>query len=410
MKKVLKLALGAALVLGLGACNSDDDSPNPTPGVAAMGGELIYTGADISFMIGDRVPDNIADGTITVEGNSGETTKWVITNTESEILGIQDADDLDQVDFDGAGEGTCLVWAVTYNGEITGLEVGQSANDLKGDFELTSNNVEVKRVEGENFTSAATIEGGPFTIIVDNIADNLMEDAIEVTDEGAGATSSWIITDDSGETILGLPKTSFAEVNFDVAGPGTCKIWYATLAPNVTGVTVDAKVADIQGSYRLSNSIDVRRVAKDDATLVDLALATPSLSLLVEAVTRPSFGDAYTAALTGDNDLTVLAPNNDAFAALLDLDATPDTLAEVGDDQLKTILDLHVIDGEIKSTDLMNGDVTTLGGGIITVNVDNDITFTGPGGSVSTVIEGGADIEAKNGVVHIIDMVILPQL
>ncbi len=104
------------------------------------GGTL--TGGPFSFTVGDGVADNIAAGSIELSGNSGANSAWVVTDDQGNILGLPPMPSV--VDFDGAGPGVCLIWHLSFEGEIQGAEVGKNANDLQGCFSL-SNAISVTR-------------------------------------------------------------------------------------------------------------------------------------------------------------------------------------------------------------------------------------------------------------------------
>ncbi|MEL6926945.1 MAG: T9SS type A sorting domain-containing protein, partial [Bacteroidota bacterium] len=106
----------------------------------AAGGTL--TGGPFEFTVGDGVADMIPEGAITVANSNGENFQWVITDEAGTILGLPE--NYADVDFEGAGTGTCLVWYLRYNGEISGLERDLNANDLRGCFSL-SNPISVVR-------------------------------------------------------------------------------------------------------------------------------------------------------------------------------------------------------------------------------------------------------------------------
>lgn len=134
-------------------------------------------------------------------------------------------------------------------------------------------------------------------------------------------------------------------------------------------------------------------------TIVDLAVATDSLSTLVAAVTAAGLVDV----LSSEGPFTVLAPQNSAFDALPA--GTVETLLETENlEQLQGVLANHVISGAALSTDLTDGmTVTTLAGEelLVEVSAEGEVTIGG-----ATVVT--ADVEASNGVVHIIDTVIVP--
>ncbi|MEM9610094.1 MAG: fasciclin domain-containing protein [Actinomycetota bacterium] len=136
--------------------------------------------------------------------------------------------------------------------------------------------------------------------------------------------------------------------------------------------------------------------AAGGTTIVDLAVGSPDLSTLTTLVTDAGLADT----LAGDGPFTVLAPTNDAFDTLLsslDDDLTPE--------QIEQVLLYHVVDGSALAADVIAaGELTTLQGETVTVEVDGDsVVLNGGQATVTT-----PDVEADNGVVHIIDGVLLP--
>merc|ERR1719390_4039 len=137
--------------------------------------------------------------------------------------------------------------------------------------------------------------------------------------------------------------------------------------------------------------------------IVELAAATPDLSTLVTAVTA---GD-LAGALSGAGPLTVFAPTNAAFAAVPEavLDALLDPANKAS---LQTLLKYHVAAGAaVASGSLEDGQkIKTLEGGELTVGVKEE------GGAKTVTVDGaavvGADVEASNGMVHVIDVVLVP--
>jgi len=140
--------------------------------------------------------------------------------------------------------------------------------------------------------------------------------------------------------------------------------------------------------------------------IVELAIATPELSSLVAALTAADLVDA----LNADGPFTVFAPTNEAFAAFL-TDNGFATLDDVPVEVLQEVLLYHVVAGKIASTDLTNpGETTamTLQGEDLTVTMP-EATITDATG-VSDIGITAVDIEASNGVVHLINKVMLPIL
>ena len=132
--------------------------------------------------------------------------------------------------------------------------------------------------------------------------------------------------------------------------------------------------------------------------IVDTAIAAGDFGTLVAAVQAAGLVDA----LKGDGPLTVFAPTDAAFAALpegtLDSLLMPENV-----DQLKGILLYHVVAGKIMAADIGSGasPATLQGATIDVVGSDSGVTVNG-----ANVV--AADVAASNGVIHVIDAVILP--
>jgi transforming growth factor-beta-induced protein len=131
-------------------------------------------------------------------------------------------------------------------------------------------------------------------------------------------------------------------------------------------------------------------------TVVDHALANDNFSTLVEAVVKAGLADA----LSAEGPYTIFAPTNAAFQELF----TQLGVSGIGDltaEQLTPILTYHVVEGNIRSTDLSAGTVPTLNG---------DITIAlSPSPSINSTSQIIAtDVQASNGVIHVIDEVLIP--
>lgn len=142
-----------------------------------------------------------------------------------------------------------------------------------------------------------------------------------------------------------------------------------------------------------------------EKTIVELAQETPNLSLLVDAVVRANLAGT----LSGDGPFTVFAPTNAAFENALTLLGFA-SIDEVPVDVLTGVLLYHVVSGSVRSTDLSDTYVSTLspaGPGLtlasLQIQVTGGVKFNGSASPVTT------DIVAKNGIIHIIDEVMLPK-
>jgi uncharacterized surface protein with fasciclin (FAS1) repeats len=137
-------------------------------------------------------------------------------------------------------------------------------------------------------------------------------------------------------------------------------------------------------------------IAQAEGDIVDVASSSESFSTLVTAVQAAGLVDA----LKGEGPLTVFAPTNDAFAALPAgvLDAL---LLPENQDLLTDVLTYHVVPGEVMSSDLIAGPVEALNGDELSVAVMPSVT-------INDVDVVSADIPASNGVIHVIDEVLVP--
>lgn len=132
--------------------------------------------------------------------------------------------------------------------------------------------------------------------------------------------------------------------------------------------------------------------------IVDVAAANGSFNTLVAAVKAAGLVDA----LKGDGPLTVFAPTDEAFAALPE-GTVENLLKPENKDQLTAILLYHVVSGKVMSSDI-SGTInapTLQGDTIAIVNRYSSITVNG-----ASVV--AADVAASNGVIHVIDAVLLP--
>jgi transforming growth factor-beta-induced protein len=131
-------------------------------------------------------------------------------------------------------------------------------------------------------------------------------------------------------------------------------------------------------------------------TVVSVALANSNFTTLVQAVVKAGLVDA----LNGEGPFTVFAPTNDAFSALfaqLGISGIDDLTAE----QLVPILTYHVVLGNVLSTNLTAGEVNTLNGKKISVNLTSGV-------KINNSLVVAADIQGSNGVVHVINQVLIP--
>ena len=171
---------------------------------------------------------------------------------------------------------------------------------------------------------------------------------------------------------------------------------------------VTAALAGLALGTTTASAGDYNKMKKAD--IVETAVATPDLSTLVAAVTQ---ADLVTT-LQSDGPFTVFAPTNAAFDKLPD-GTVATLLKDENKPKLANILTYHVVGAKVKSGKLMglikandnHFDIEMVNGGTLAASiVDGSIILTDENGGTSKVV--AADVKTSNGVVHVIDTVVLP--
>merc|ERR1712122_271004 len=174
---------------------------------------------------------------------------------------------------------------------------------------------------------------------------------------------------------------------------------------NYNGGVSNVVAADVMASNGVIHVIDsvilgapaAKEVEEPLGDVVDVAVGAGSFTTLVSIVSDLGLVDT----LKGAEALTVFAPSDDAFAKI-----DPEVLASLTDEQKKTIVLRHVVTAKVPAAAVATGPVETIGGESI------DLVKTEEGG-VQVNFNGGtsnvvaADVMASNGVIHVIDKVIL---
>ncbi|GAB4035036.1 MAG: hypothetical protein Fur0014_00410 [Rubrivivax sp.] len=151
---------------------------------------------------------------------------------------------------------------------------------------------------------------------------------------------------------------------------------------------------DIRCSNGVIHTLD-RVLLPADKTVVQTAQSLPQFSILVQAVINAGLVDALSAA----GPFTVFAPTDEAFAKIpkADLDALLKDKAK-----LTAVLTYHVVPGKVMAADVKAGKVKTVQGGELTIGTSGGVTVDN-----AKVVK--TDIVASNGVIHVIDSVVLPK-
>ena len=254
---------------------------------------------------------------------------------------------------------------------------------------------------GDDYTSLEDFdEEVEIALLKDILLYHVIPAQVNAADLAAGAVPT-ALTDNSIEVIASgdtFVIGDASETNANITGTDI-------MASNGVAHTID-KVLLPQSAIDFVNSITLK-------TIVDTAIANDDLGLLVDALVQADAGLVET--LSGDGPFTVFAPTNAAFAALLDvLGDDFNSLADFDTAEEKAlltkVLTYHVVAGTAAfSTDLSDGQsIETFQGENVGINImDGKVQIVDATETTATV--SMADVSASNGVIHIIDKVLLPQ-
>lgn len=238
--------------------------------------------------------------------------------------------------------------------------------------------------EVEGPVDPASLELTQGGTIINEVAAAPGEDVtVDVTiDYGNESVDNLIVYEDDGTIFNTFPLTN---------APASVQVTYP-VADDASGtLELVFELSGVDGALTSETlTIDVTF-----ATVVDVALSSEDFETLVLAVTEAELADD----LSGDGPFTVFAPTNAAFA-----DAGITTADDLpANDALVNILQYHVVPGLALSTDLETGYYETLNGDSLYILVDNGVFVNGV--EVTT-----ADLQAQNGVVHVIGEVLIPDV
>ncbi|SHI83009.1 fasciclin domain-containing protein [Algibacter luteus] len=166
-------------------------------------------------------------------------------------------------------------------------------------------------------------------------------------------------------------------------------------------------IADVSTTNGIVHVIDT---VIDLPTIATFATTNPALSTLVGALAyadtgMPTVPYIQTVSTSDAGPFTVFAPTNDAFAALL-AELEIDALTDLETSTVDAVLLHHIVNANVQSSQLASGEVSTLGGAI---TADASVfTLTDANARTSNIVTSLINIQGTNGVVHVIDRVILP--
>lgn len=164
-----------------------------------------------------------------------------------------------------------------------------------------------------------------------------------------------------------------------------------------TEQTTQEKVQNSNEEEVITESSEGETMTGPTQNIVEIASGNESFKTLVQAVTAAGLVDT----LSGEGPFTVFAPTDEAFAKLPE--GTLETLL-ANPEQLKKVLTYHVVAGKVMVQDVVKlTKATTVQGQDVTITVDGENVMVNDSKVTTT------DIEGTNGVIHIIDTVLLPQ-
>jgi len=262
-----------------------------------------------------------------------------------------------------------------------------------------------------------TLSGpGPFTVfaptneafaaaadVIANLTDDQITEVLTYHVVPAKATASDLSQGESLPTVFTAHNLTVDTITPDV-----------TIKPDGVGAA-DAKVITpnvmaTNGVVHIVNAVLVPNLATPSPAppvatqnIVELAQATPALSNLTALLVAHGLVDT----LSGAGPFTVFAPTNDAFAAAADV------IAGLTDDQITQVLTYHVVPAEATASDLTQGEslptvFTAHNLTVDTITPDVTIKPDGQGAADAKVIT--PNVMATNGVVHVVDAVLVPDL
>lgn len=216
--------------------------------------------------------------------------------------------------------------------------------------------------------------------------------------------------------VLGTTNTSTSLPTANNTEVTTLSGARAYVTKNAAGVSVNGirvTSADISADNGVIHVVE-RVIMPPSGNLLQVAQVNTNLTFLVAALNRviqanPAVGATVTSVLTGNSPFTVFAPTNAAFQATpFNSIATINAATGANLTTLTNVLLAHVVPGRVFSTNLTAGNVTTAGMVPITITLGTGVQVRGNGNGTNNANVTTANVNTTNGVVHIIDRVILP--
>ena len=171
-----------------------------------------------------------------------------------------------------------------------------------------------------------------------------------------------------------------------------------------------ARMEQMEAEREAEMQAEKERMERESNSIAAKAMDTDTLSTLVSALQTAEMAELLT---VSEGPYTVFAPNNAAFDKV-DKETLDNLMLEENQDQLSSLLKYHVVEDEITSQELVkmiqdnDGEYTisTMGGGELKASLEGEnVILTDEAGNKATVVQ--TDVDASNGVVHIIDAVVM---
>ena len=263
------------------------------------------------------------------------------------------------------------------------------------------------------------LSGGEFTVLAptnaafDNfLADNGFANLSEVpTDVLANILLNHVISGTVLSTTLTDAGAGYTTTNATNEDGDNLSIYFNT----TTGVTFNGTSSVAQADVEATNGVvHIVDQVIGLPTIATFATADPTFETLVAALTRPDLEVPFVTILSTTDPtygipLTTFAPTNEAFGDLL-VEIGADDLSQIDVNLLTAVLLTHVVDqANVRAEDLAQDlPVVTLSEETLTVDLTNGAQLVDPNGRVANIIAN--NVQAINGVVHVIDKVVLPLL
>ena len=261
-----------------------------------------------------------------------------------------------------------------------------------------------------------TLSGGNFTVLAPTndafaafLSANGFASLDEVpTDVLSNILLNHVITGSVMSTDLASAGSGYTTTNATNMDGDNLSLYFSTSS----GVEFNGQSSVVSADVSASNGIvHVVDAVIGLPSVVTFATSNPTFETLVAALTREDLGQDFVSILSTTDEpspFTVFAPTNDAFASLLS-ELGVDSLSDIDAATLELTLGTHVVvEANVRSGDLTNGMNIPTVGDALTVSLDAGPQLIDLNDRIANII--AVDVQAYNGVVHVIDKVVLPQL